>query len=210
MQEDSLCDQTLDRELTFDEVVADIVKHLKANHANTLPLCACINACSQCQPYRDIEETVDALPVMNMSTQNAHALLATLIDCGAIEAVEVPEPEYAEGEEKQDMPVDYTLESTEAGKAAVAQFEPSKRFSEVLNAEPHTYGQAYAAVLQLCQNGARKADIEAALQGNEALTSPKQIYPSYFISKLETVGGLVWDGSWKTTESGQQMLALVG
>ena len=31
-----------------------------------------------------------------------------------------------------------------------------------------------------------------------------------FISKLETVGGLAWDGSWKTTEPGRQMLAAIG
>ena len=52
--------------------------------------------------------------------------------------------------------------------------------------------------------------IEQALEGNPALSNPKQVFPSYFISKLETVGGLTWDGSWKATEAGRQMLALVG
>ena len=65
-------------------------------------------------------------------------------------------------------------------------------------------------VLALCEDGATKAAIEQALEGNPALSNPKQVFPSYFISKLETMGGLTWDGSWKATEAGRQMLALVG
>ena len=61
-----------------------------------------------------------------------------------------------------------------------------------------------------CTRDCLKAAIEQALEGNPALSNPKQVFPSYFISKLETVGGLTWDGSWKATEAGRQMLALVG
>ena len=94
--------------------------------------------------------------------------------------------------------------------AALAQFEPTKRFGRMLQDEPAGYAQAYAIVLALCEDGATKAAIEQALEGNPALSNPKQVFPSYFISKLETVGGLTWDGSWKATEAGRQMLALVG
>ena len=86
----------------------------------------------------------------------------------------------------------------------------STRFGRVLQDEPAGYAQAYAIVLALCEDGATKAAIEQALEGNPALSNPKQVFPSYFISKLETVGGLTWDGSWKATEAGRQMLALVG
>ena len=41
------------------------------------------------------------------------------------------------------------------------------------------------------------------------LSFPKQIYPGYFISKLETVDGISWDGAWRTTEAGQRMRALL-
>ena len=187
-----------------------IVKRLNANRANTLALCAVLSVCEQRMPYRDAEALIDERPELSLSTQNAHALLRIMVDCGGVDAVEVPEPAYAPGEEKQDRPIDYTVQTTAAGLAALAQFEPTRRFGETLRDEPAAYAQTYATVLALCEGGATKAAIERALEGDPALSDPKQVYPSYFISKLETVGGLAWDGSWKTTEAGRQMLAMVG
>lgn len=187
-----------------------IVKRLNANRANTLALCAVLFVCEQRMPYRDAEALIDERPELSLSTQNAHALLRIMVDCGGVDAVEVPEPAYAPGEEKQDRPIDYTVQTTAAGRAALERFEPTKRFGDVLRDEPAAYAQTCAAVLALCEGGATKAAIERALEGDPALSDPKQVYPSYFISKLETVGGLAWDGSWKTTDAGRQMLAMVG
>ena len=111
--------------------------------------------------------------------------------------------------ELPDQPVDYLLHTTEAGRAALDEFEPAKRFSELLAAEPDGYGDAYGRVLALCETGASKAAIEEALAGHPALSFPKRIYPGYFISKLETVDGISWDGAWRTTEAGQRMRALL-
>ena len=111
--------------------------------------------------------------------------------------------------ELPDQPVDYLLHTTEAGRAALDEFEPAKRFSELLAAEPDGYGDAYGRVLALCETGASKAAIEEALAGHPALSFPKQIYSGYFISKLETVDGISWDGAWRTTEAGQCMRALL-
>lgn len=187
-----------------------IVKRLNANRANTLALCAVLSVCEQRMPYRDAEALIDERPELSLSTQNAHALLRIMVDCGGVDAVEVPEPAYAPGEEKQDRPIDYIVQTTAAGRAALEWFEPTKRFGDVLRDEPAAYAQTYAAMLALCEGGATKAAIERALEGDSALSDPKQVYPSYFISKLETVGGLAWDGSWKTTDAGRQMLAMVG
>lgn len=194
-----------------DASVEAIVARLKANRANTLALCACLAVCETRMPYREAEALIAERPELTLSMQNAHALLRIMIDCGGIEAEEVPEPACDPGEEPQDCPVDYIVCTTEAGHAALACFEPTKRFAQVLCDEPAEYAVVYALVLNQCRNGATKAAIEEALAGNPALSSgSKQVYPSYFISKLETVGGLLWDGSWKTTEAGQQMLAMVG
>ena len=108
-----------------------------------------------------------------------------------------------------DQPVDYLLRTTEIGRAVLDELEPAKRFSELLAAEPDGYGDAYGRVLALCETGASKAAIEEALAGHPALSFPKQIYPGYFISKLETVDGISWDGAWRTTEAGQRMRALL-
>lgn len=192
------------------EGVDAVVKRLNANHANTLALCAVLSVCEQPMPYRDAEARIDERPELGLSTQNAHALLRIMVDCGGVAAAEVPEPVYASDEEKQDQPVDYIVQTTAAGAAALAQFEPTRRFGDVLRDEPPSYAQAYAAVLALCEGGATKAAIEQVLGGDSAPSFSKQVYPSYFISKLETVGGLTWNGSWKTTDAGRQMLAMIG
>ncbi len=62
--------------------------------------------------------------------------------------------------ELPDQPVDYLLHTTEAGRAALDEFEPTKRFSELLAVEPDGYGDAYGRVLALCETGASKAAIE--------------------------------------------------
>lgn len=203
---------------TADAVEA-VVARLKANRANTLALCACLAVCETRMPYREAEALIDERPELSLSMQNAHTLLWIMVECGGIEAVEVPEtnvPEVnasdapADPAALEDQPVDYLVQTTDAGRAALERFAPAKRFAAVLAAEPAAYAPVYALVLDRCRAGASKADIERALEGNEALHHPKQVYPSYFISKLETVGGLAWNGSWTTTEAGCRMLAMIG
>lgn len=200
---------TIDDGLCFNEAVEAIVKRFMSNHGNSRAFYACLSVCRQRLPYREAEILIDQRPELDISTQNAHVLLQAMIDCGGVEAVKVSEPEYASHEEKQDMPVGYIVQTTKAGLAALAQFEPVKQFDQVLQTDPPSYASAYAAVLERCLRGATKIDIEQTLKGNEALSNPKQIYPSYFISRLETVGGLMWNGSWKTTDEGRRMLSLV-
>lgn len=113
-----------------------------------------------------------------------------------------PQPEQA------DQPVDYVLYTTDAGREALAQFDPKSRFDELLGGEPEAYLELYARVLDICSgdDGATRAQIERDLKGHPALENPKRIYPEYFISKLETIGGLSWDGAWRTTEAGARIL----
>lgn len=176
-------------------------KALLANRANTLALLGCLRETLEERPFREAEDALAGSRAMALTTQTPHALYAMLLKCGAVAdspAAELP-----------DQPVDYLLHTTEAGRAALDEFEPAKRFSELLAAEPDGYGDAYGRVLALCETGASKAAIEEALAGHPALSFPKQIYPGYFISKLETVDGISWDGAWRTTEAGQRMRALL-
>lgn len=119
-------------------------------------------------------------------------------------------PEGGETVEGQpaDQPVDYVLYTTDAGREALAQFDPKSRFDELLGSEPETYLELYARVLDICSegDGATRAQIEQDLKDHPALRNPKRIYPEYFISKLETIGGLSWDGAWHTTEAGARIL----
>ena len=202
-------------------------KALLANRANTLALLGCLRETLEERPFREAEDALAGSRAMALTTQTPHALYAMLLKCGAVEAIEVPEEQGAHAgslpsdgagsagaadaadvdggadvavadspsAELPDQPVDYLLHTT--------------RFSELLAVEPDGYGDAYGRVLALCETGASKAAIEEALAGHPALSFPKQIYSGYFISKLETVDGISWDGAWRTTEAGQRMRALL-
>ena len=184
---------------SFDDTVEAVVKRLKANRANTLALCACLAVCETRMPYREAETLIGQRPELNLSTQNAHALLRIMIDCGGVEAEEVPEPACEPGDEKQDQPVDYTVRTTEAGRAALARFEPTKRFGRMLQDEPAGYAQAYAIVLALCEDGATKAAIEQALEGNPALSNPEAGIPQLLhLRSWRPWVVLHGTGSWKS------------
>lgn len=192
---------------------------LLANRANTLALLGCLRAVPEPVPFREAEAAVAGTPALSLTMQNPHALFDILMKCGAVASEAVPEaaaeaqPEDAavqDGEEAEalpDKPVDYTLCITDWGRQALAEFEPTKRFTELMADEPEGYADAYARVLSRCEQGASKAQIEAELEGHAALAYPKQIYPGYFISKLETVDGITWDGLWRTTDAGRRMAA---
>ena len=111
-------------------------------------------------------------------------------------------------ERPADKPIDRVLHITEAGRAALAAYDPVKRFSELLGVEPQPYLDVYVRVLDACsaEQGATRGSIEALIGQDPALFAPKRVFPSYFISKLETIGGLTWDGTWHTTDAGDRML----
>ena len=210
---------------TYEAVRAAIT----ANRANTLALLGCLREVPEPRPFREAEAAMEGSRAMALTMQNPHALYAILLKCGAVESIPVPEGDaatveaiaefdavsaagteaHAEGGDLPDQPTDYLLCITELGKSALDEFEPAKRFGELMAVEPEGYRDVYGRVLALCENGASKAAIEEALADHPALFSPKQIYPGYFISKLETVDGISWDGVWRTTEAGRRMQALL-
>ena len=213
---------------TAEEVVhtyGEVRTAVTANRANTLALLGCLREVLEARPFREAEAAVEGSRAMALTMQNPHALYAILLKCGAVESIPVPEDDtaiaeapvddaaaadaeaagvHAETGDLPDQPTDYLLAITDLGREALDEFEPAKRFGE-----PEGYRSAYDTVLACCEEGASKAAIEAALAGHPALAFPKQVYPGYFISKLETVDGISWDGVWRTTEAGQRMRALL-
>lgn len=217
---------------------ACVMSCLNANRANTLPLVEVLRACGHERPYREVEDEIDALPIMHMSRQNAHVLVNLLVDAGGLEriAVEGEQEDEADGEGGQgkgaleldaadsktpeadvagaeapgaDVVDDFHLLITPAGRSALAEFEPTKRFGELLVAEPEGYADAYRVVLATCERGAKREEVERSLEGHPCLKNPKLVYAGHFISNLETVGGIAWEGgAWRTTQAGARMQAL--
>lgn len=222
---------------SLEERVADVRSCLTANHGNTLALLACLRACQgEARPYRGAEEELAGQVAFDLSTQTPHVLIGLLVKAGGIERIDVPEepaeapagseadetataPEEAPAEPGEavgqaqtsvaDQPVDYLLRTTDAGEAALAEFGVQARFERLVAAEPDGYLDVYLAVLNAADqaDGAKLPQIEAAVKGMPALTVPKRVYASYFVSKLETVGAIAWDGTWRLTTDGDVMLS---
>lgn len=214
-----------------------ILTCMKKTRVNTLPMCACLEACLEEAPYREIEDSLADLPVMHRSIQTPHTLIDLLVKAGAIERIEVPEEEAAEEEsagaidideaadgessetdttdEAVDQPIDYLLKTTEEGRAALEEFSCEKLFTKLLAQEPSGFHDAYYTVLKTCEPGARLDDVKQAF-GTVKVDAPadpergfeaKSVYPEYFISKLEATGAIQWNKRWEITESGQRILA---
>ena len=185
-----------------EHTLEDICAHLSLNRSNTLPMCACLKACRNLVSQRVVEEQLASEPVMRMSMQTPHTLLSILVDAGAIGAIPVYEDETTE---EAPRAIDYQLHTTDLGLQALAMYEPCTRFAQMLEGEPEGYADAYRVVLDACREGATLPDIEQSLAGHPALHSPKTVFAGYFVSKLETVGGIVWDGAWRATVEGARM-----
>ena len=110
------------------------------------------------------------------------------------------------------QPIDFLLRTTPAGCEVLAEYDVAARLERLVAGEPEGYLDAYLAVLDACEDGgATLKQVEAALAGHPALTCPKRVYTGYFVSKLETVGAIAWQGTWHITEDGQRALeALAG
>lgn len=103
-------------------------------------------------------------------------------------------------EADEEQPVDFLVRATEAGAEVLDEFAVERRYGILLATEPENYAHVYEAVLEMCTGaGASKDDIEQAIEHDPAMNDPKQVFPGYFISKLEHVGALMWDGRWKNT-----------
>jgi hypothetical protein len=193
---------------------------LEANRGTELALLATLRACNvkpeDARPYREVEKELEAVPSVAESTQMSHTLIEMLVRSGGVAAVPVPERRDAEDDPEgftpADKPTGHLVHITDAGRAVLADFDPQRRFEELLSQEPAGYADAYARVLAACEGtrpdgaGLSRAEVESVLSGDPALTNPRRVYPSYFISKLESIEGLIWDGGWHTTDAGERML----
>lgn len=195
------------------EAVGRVKACVRKTRANTLPMCTCLRACLEETPYRDVEAGLAPLTVMKTSLQTPHVLIELLVEAGGIERAAVRE-ESAEaveepGLEPEDQPTDWTLKTTPAGRAALEALEPAKMIDELCASEPAGFAAAIEATLRACEKGAKLSDVNEAL-GGKVEADGKSVYPEYFVSKLEAVGGLEWDGCWTITDAGLRFLQAAG
>ncbi|MDR3437924.1 hypothetical protein [Telmatospirillum sp.] len=139
----------------------------------------------------EIEATVISFPEMKSALHPPRLLLSWLVAAGGIESIAPNDAEPG-------------WRTTAAGRSVLEIENPSIRLCRLLDAEP-AYRDVYRLVLQSCLAPKTRPEIESVLDGNPLLETPK-LYPSFFIERLESAGGLEWDQKWRTTEAGEMFV----
>lgn len=178
--------------------VEEIVSCMTKNKAHALAFRECLVACEVERPYREIEAELEMSKVFSSCTQSPHTLIGLLVEHGAIEKTIVEEEGFA----KKDQPVDYKLRTTEEGLRAAGILDPAVQLERLVNGQVEEVADLYRKVLKACDGGASLGDVKREVGASVVLPEGKTVYAEYFVSKLETAGGLMWDGKWRTTKVG--------
>ena len=106
-----------------------------------------------------------------------------------------------------DLVAERRVLTTPAGCAACELLAPEHRTLAAIYKVP-------VRLLDFCRTPRKLADINQLLADDPALapsqrTAGQKLHACYFIDRLEEAGGLVWDGSWVTTDAGKRALASV-
>ncbi|GAI06817.1 unnamed protein product [marine sediment metagenome] len=169
--------------------------------------------CVAPKPRAEIGKMILKLPEMGASIFGPAVLMGWLEEAGGIEKVK----------EK--------WTATDAGKKVLELEAPEKKILDAVSEEP-PYKEIFKRVLKFCESPRTKVEIVEMVEplipsergststttGTYPCKSPKccsrlretrrssAVNPTYFISKLEEVGGLRWvEKKWRTTEAGRKI-----
>ena len=105
--------------------------------------------------------------------------------------------------------VEVRLDLTDDGRELACSIDPARTVSALFSERPH-YRAVFARVIEACNcdQGASRADLEAAVEAQGSPKSPKgeRVYPQFFIDSLESAGAIEWKDSWRATDAGIRAL----
>lgn len=203
--------------MEYENAMGELDLLFERNPAYGPVFTAAIDACKTRISEAIAAALIESAKTAPNQTQSGAALVATLVNCGGLNRIiTVNGEEYAgtmeEMQNDETLPdnitVEYFVESTPAGFDAVAAYEDSISL-KTLFAERPQYVPGYTMVLTLCAEpeGKTTNQLQEALLAAGVLKpgvlGQQELHTSYFTSKLETSGALVWDRTcWRTTPKG--------
>lgn len=122
-----------------------------------------------------------------------------------------PEVEVVDGVEriKPATPPVMHWVATDAGREALASYDPAARLVELLRGDA-AYLSIYERVLSLCaeEGGATMPALGKAVDGDPLVQSPR-FYAAHFVNNLEACDAVSWEPNWVTTEIGLRGLEMI-
>ncbi len=200
------------------ERIAALMSEMRADRRALLAILRACEAPCAAEPLAQAARDAQT----GVSVYAPETLRRLLEQAGALERVnEAGEPYSAEAGQPKVVVVDGVecLEpaeppapwwvATPEGRAAAQADKPLLRI-EALFEEKGDYLPIFKRVLAMCaqDGGAKTKQINAAVDCDPLVQSPRH-FASYFTEKLEGCDALVWDGAWKTTDTGLEALEML-
>ena len=176
-------------------------------------LLAILRACAEPREPDAVAELVDGMQRSSKSVYDGPALCSLLERAGALErrreepaeprTVVVDGAEYLEPAE----PPRVLWVATPAGLAMVDADRPMDRLHAKLDAESQ-YKPIYLRVLRACAIGDGCSAKELGdLVDHDPLVQKPRMFAGHFFGVLWDAEALSWDGTWRTTELGREIVA---
>lgn len=178
-----------------------------------------LDACRTAQAAPQIEELVNGLVRKRQCVYSAASFCTMLEEAGALEKLTVDgtpyeevEPQLVEVEEdgkkflRPTPPPEVMWKTTPAGLDALADDNPLGELEYIVDEQEQAYAGVFQEILGMCDGDGSSIDqIKRQVNSNPALDYPKKT-AQFFMDYLDRNGAIEWDGTWKITEVGRNLL----
>ena len=213
---------TMNNDVNNDEILFNLDKLFTCNPAYSNLYAKAILSAAERQPEEELCNRIESMKTAANQTQDAAAILATLIRRDAITRTITVNGEPYDGtiedlQKDETLPdridVEFFVEATEIGTFAAKAYEESTALA-VLFAEKPQYERGFRLVLEACTDpdGKSTADLQSLLADagvvRNDIVGAQELHASYFTGTLESYDALVWDRKrWRTTPKGAAVVS---
>ena len=210
-----------------EESIARVVECLFNHPRHRELLYKALVHCQTARTEHAAEEFLARQPAAAQALQTPYTLLRNLAAAGGVTVIahdaqglaldetrcEQLRAEGLDDDALADLVAERRVLTTPAGCAACELLAPEHRTLAAIYKVPERRA-TFVRLLDFCRTPRKLADINQLLADDPALapsqrTAGQKLHACYFIDRLEEAGGLVWDGSWVTTDAGKRALASV-
>ena len=210
-----------------EESIARVVECLFTHPRHRELLYKALVHCQTERTEHAAEEFLARQPEAAQALQTPYTLLRNLAAAGGVTVIahdaqglaldetrcEQLRAEGLDDDALADLVAERRVLTTPAGCAACELLAPEHRTFAAIYKVPERRA-TFVRLLDFCRTPRKLADINQLLADDPALapsqrTAGQKLHACYFIDRLEEAGGLVWDGSWVTTDAGKRALASV-
>lgn len=212
-------------ELDFDARVKETLECLQRKNNQKEILSDLLNFCFQERAEEELEAFLTAHKQFADGYHTANKYLFFMQRTGALaereydsEGVLMDEERRADlleqgisEDEIDELVVEWCYITTDVGKEALTQFNPCKRTQEMLATQASSRMASFRRLLEFCKQPRSLEEITNYMADDPGLeidlqTGVAHMQPSAYIGKLDQSGALTWEGGWKTTEGGMEVL----